>query len=276
MKPEVTKERITPTKAGQYLALNNGNRNLRQRVVEQLARDMEAGRWRFTGDPIRFDTDGVLIDGQHRLAASVLAKKPFDTLVVRGVDHGVQTVVDSGVKRTMGDVLKLRGETNTYALGSLLNLCWRYENDLLRHGTASSTGPTHTELLDYLAKNPGVRDALLVGAAVERGIPLSRTYIACIYYQASKVLDVEDVEDFFNKLGTGAGLEPDSPILALRTWALKRAGERDKPRGHIYVATIIKALNWWLEGRPVLRGGSIRWRSGGAQREDFPTIHAPD
>ena len=34
-------------------------------------------------------------------------------------------------------------------------------------------------------------------------------------------------------------------------------------------ALIIKAFNFWREGRTV---NHLRWRSGGAYREDFPTI----
>jgi hypothetical protein len=39
------------------------NRGVRPSVVAAYARDMLAGKWYISGDPIRFDVKGNLIDG---------------------------------------------------------------------------------------------------------------------------------------------------------------------------------------------------------------------
>jgi hypothetical protein len=47
-----------------------------------------------THQGIALDTDGVLIDGQHRLAAAVEADQPVDMLVITGVDAATFDVLD--------------------------------------------------------------------------------------------------------------------------------------------------------------------------------------
>ena len=41
---------VTPKMAIRWLEANQGNRNIRERVVTAYARDMLAGRWRLTGE----------------------------------------------------------------------------------------------------------------------------------------------------------------------------------------------------------------------------------
>jgi hypothetical protein len=99
-------ETITPTKAKKILAETNvDNRSMRRTVVERYARDMANGNWRLTSDPIKFDADGRLIDGQHRLQACVEAGKSFKTAVAYGVEVIAKEAMDTGLRRTFADVL---------------------------------------------------------------------------------------------------------------------------------------------------------------------------
>ena len=52
-------------------------RNRRRDTVTAYAEDMAAGRWKENGETIKFDSEGRLIDGQHRLAAVVKANTPI-------------------------------------------------------------------------------------------------------------------------------------------------------------------------------------------------------
>lgn len=61
--PTMTHRHITPRIAKTMLSHNTGNRPLRKAVVQRYATDMENGDWQDNGDPIRFDTNGRLIDG---------------------------------------------------------------------------------------------------------------------------------------------------------------------------------------------------------------------
>ncbi|NUN01320.1 MAG: hypothetical protein HUU41_09415 [Bryobacteraceae bacterium] len=59
---------ITPELARQWLERNVRNRPISENTVIAYGLDMLEGRWQYDGAPIRFDTDGNLIDGQHRLS----------------------------------------------------------------------------------------------------------------------------------------------------------------------------------------------------------------
>ena len=106
----VRTERVTPTKAAEWLAKHNiKNRRLRKRHVSMLASDMSAGRWRMTHEAIGFDESGRLIDGQHRLSAVVESGKPQEFLVVRKLPEGTQLFVDNGCRRSLADAATFEG-----------------------------------------------------------------------------------------------------------------------------------------------------------------------
>jgi len=62
---------ITPTKAAEYLEANTSNRPLSSATVKSFAEAMSRGDWMVTHQGIAFSAAGVLVDGQHRLAAIV-------------------------------------------------------------------------------------------------------------------------------------------------------------------------------------------------------------
>src|SRR5688572_25165711 len=94
---------ITPNMAEAMLGKNFKNRNVSKGLVQAYARDMLSEDWRFTGEAIKFDVTGKLIDGQHRLLACVKAGVNFRSLVLRGLEPEAQEVLDSGRVRTAGD-----------------------------------------------------------------------------------------------------------------------------------------------------------------------------
>lgn len=100
-------EDITPAIAKEYLKFNTDNyrkmTHMSRRVIKRYADDMVNGRWELNGVPICFGKNGVLKDGQHRLAAIIMANVTVKMAVVRGVDDHV-TIYDIGKKRTNMDI----------------------------------------------------------------------------------------------------------------------------------------------------------------------------
>lgn len=257
---------IGPSEAKLMLAGNIDNRRLRPGVVSRYARDMACGNWKFNGDAIRFNGDGTLLDGQHRLLACIESGTVFKTLVIRGLSHDDRATLDTGAKRSMTDVLRWRGETSQALLAAIISWCLRYETGNFRN---PQFGPSHSEQLDWLSENPGVRGSMNVGREVRRqGVPISASILASVHYETSR-FDQADADMFMEALGSGAGLDPGSPILALRNWATRVSDRRDKPSTLVFSAVTIKAMNAWREGRTV---SSIGWRAGGSQAEKFPTL----
>lgn len=99
-----TIERIDRDRAVEYLQKRAPHqRPIRISHIESLAGDMTRGEWDFTGEPIIFDDNGQLIDGQHRLEAVLLSGVSLDFVVTRGVAAKSYRNIDRGVTRSVAD-----------------------------------------------------------------------------------------------------------------------------------------------------------------------------
>jgi hypothetical protein len=98
---------ITPEMAKEMLKKNVSNRAIRKVVVKGYADDMLAGAWRTTHQGIAFNSNGDLVDGQHRLSAIVLANKPIEMLICTYAENfgATNSPLDMHVKRTVSDIL---------------------------------------------------------------------------------------------------------------------------------------------------------------------------
>lgn len=114
---------ITPELAKDILENhNNLNRNRNKEHVKALLYNMKQGTWRFNGDTIRFDKDGELIDGQHRLAALVEFGKPLPMIVVKGFDKETIKTIDQEIKpRNLADLFKMNGVKDAVAVSAIIN-----------------------------------------------------------------------------------------------------------------------------------------------------------
>jgi hypothetical protein len=84
-------------------------------LVARYAREIAAGRWKPNGETIKFTMDGVLLDGQHRLAAVALAGVGIETTVVWGLDPDCFDTIDSGRPRSAADMLAIQGIPNRFS-----------------------------------------------------------------------------------------------------------------------------------------------------------------
>lgn len=82
---------VTPKRAKAWLGNNGHHRKVKKATVARYAERIEQGAWLLNGKTIVLDRNGRLIGGQHRLHACVKSGKPFQTLVVWGVDPAVLT-----------------------------------------------------------------------------------------------------------------------------------------------------------------------------------------
>lgn len=262
--PTTTRYLITPGVAAQWLQnANTHNRALRERHVDALAGAMLRGEWVDNGDPIRFCTQGVLRDGQHRLAAIVQAGRPITAFVTTGLPPQSQITMDTGARRLFADILKLEGYSDTLALAALVNRVYRWESGQVR---SVQLKPSHQQLLQILARHPELPDALPAGKRISHVTGLSTSLGAFAWWLFS-MISREDAAVFVNRLVDGVGLESGSPILALRRVVLKNAAARAKHPDFVMLAMVIKAWNAYRVGRPM---HTLAFKSGGAAPESFP------
>lgn len=243
---------------------NESNRGIAWLVVEKYARDMKNNAWALNGQTLKFGKSGRLLDGQHRLQASVQSETSFPAIVVRGLDDAVFDTFDLGSRRAIGDVLRDRSEVNTSTLGAALRQLW-----LLQHGLIQSRGaaPTIAELLDFLEQNPELRDSVRLQHKI-RDITAPTTILA-LHYLFTRV-DKAKADRFLDRLSDGAELSPRHPILTLRDQLMRARSERkitisDAERA----AWTIKAWNAFYQERTV---ATLKWQQLGPRKEAFPGI----
>lgn len=105
--------------------IDDKQRRLAKGRMTQIRRDIEKGRWENTGDPLRFSTEGTLIDGQHRLTAFCYNEKVDllkDMTIVILKTRSALDVVDIGKSRTVNDIRRMTGRDYlpTRAIGGIL------------------------------------------------------------------------------------------------------------------------------------------------------------
>ncbi len=265
---DITVEIISPQQAKMMLETSIGNRTTKRHHIEALARDMLAGRWKLTGDALKFDVDGNLNDGHHRLLASIKSNTSFKTAVVRGIGKDVHSVLDTGKSRSFADELKMRGETNAASLAALTQLTWRYDHESL----ASPYGPSRQELVSYLEAHPSLRHATSISSSVATRTLVRAAAFSATYFIAARDVGVDEAEGWRNRLLTDSGFSEGDPVLALRRYATRvKAVTRDRPDTIEWFALTNKSFNYWLKGKPITM---LIWRRGGAMAEDFPRIAA--
>lgn len=165
-------ETITPDAAMEFLTrppavLSDGKplmqRPLKESHVERLALAIERGEWMLTPQGIVVATDGGVLDGQHRLHAIVLAEQTVDMFVTYGVSADVFAVLDTGIVRTAADVMRTKGEKNSFHLASAAKLlfCYNgYRAELAKNPEAKANWPgwargkpTHVQLAGVVDDN---------------------------------------------------------------------------------------------------------------------------
>ena len=269
--PTIAFEEIGPDEARDLINLNPRNRNLRLGRVEQYARDMRAGNWLPTGEPIQITPDGTLLNGQHRLHAVIEADMMIMFPVMRNVPADYQIVSDAGLNRQFSDILKLQfGESDTVALAAAVRQVHTYRLTGKLGSPALGRTPTHAELIATYEAEVGLGDSIAFGRLVGKAhLATPRGLGAALHYLFAQA-DPNEAGPYFRLVVSGELLPTDSPIYALRR-ALDRHDRQPSANGRAtHVAALhIKAFNYWREGRSVR---AITWHGGGTRDEPFPRI----
>jgi hypothetical protein len=259
---------ITPEIAEKWIGQNTHNRRSRDRKITQYAEDMQAGRWNINGETIIFANTGRLLDGQNRLLAIIEGNTPMVSLVVRGVADATQETMDTGAARTLADTLRLRRETNVYVLASALRKCVAYERTGVPYGPRHQT--SNNQALEFLNRHGDLRRSVTFSSRRGAGAEiLQKTDIAALHFLFS-VVDEDIATDFFEQIGSGAGLAEDSPIFTLRNRMLReRASDLKRVPPIMATAFIVKAFNAFYNGDRLMQ---LTWRV----KEPFPRIVGSD
>ena len=226
------------------------NRKVSIPRVQRMARDMVNDNWKFTGDTIKLDETGFVVDGQHRLLAIFLSGAKLHMALLSGADSATQLVVDTGRPRTAADQLGIRGAKHarhTSAAGSLL-LRWR-SGQIMN----SQFQPTITEITQFVEETPAVVEGATMAMRVLTHIKHAPvTSLIAAYVEACDKVTPELRDYFFQRLERGDELAVHDPILTLRNTFNRYSPERPVPFRMIgRLWQIVHAWNKWREGEKI-------------------------
>jgi len=258
--------KITPALAAILLKLNWKNRPIDTATVRILARDMKNEGWDLTGDTIRVDNTGALLDGQHRLEGIVESGKDIETLIVFGVRPESQRNMDTNKKRTAGNMLALAGEdaVTSVPLAQALANVLAYEAGRYTAIGAAGNLYTHIEIEKVLAVCGSIRESIPFAAGTKPLIPAGISIFA--HYYASAV-NKEMADAFWAQLESELGFEITSPVYQLHRKLNDHRNKVNRLSRKEIVAYIILAFNLYVQGKTVTK---LVWRTKGKNPQPFP------
>lgn len=246
---------ITPEIAAEMLAYNTNNRPLSKGHVKNLAAEMKRGAWLFAPNPIMFSDKGRLMDGQHRLSAIVESGCAVEAVVAFGVFDEVFGKIDTGRRRTAGDVFAINGVPNYSGMASATKWLYLYNNGLSA-GTGGSAGHaasnlTNADLYEYYLQLADLQKSRVVLDWWGRNsLPNPTVALAAHYICAGK--NRAEADAFFEAVANGIGFTSKSdPAYKLREKLTRSNGEKVIPRN--VFAYIIQAWNAMRQHRKTAR-----------------------
>jgi len=258
---------ITPEYATQLLQKEHEGQ-LRRRTekhVQNLARIMSEGNWQdLNGDTIVIDTDGNVIDGQHRLLAVIESKKVIVTLLVEGVRPEAYYSIDLQAKsRGLRDVLSIEGYVNCSSLSTTLRSVWFFRRDI--GGKGSRILPAIQDLVRLLNSDiEGFVNAVKATHGTQSILACGQA--AFLYYLFAEI-NVDDAKRFFKFLVTGVGFSEDNAIRLLRDRLMADYYSKSKLPKVEKLGLCIVAWNAFRTGKRVRQ---LRWKRHDGNKLPLP------
>lgn len=257
---------ITPEMALQLLRRNPSNRPLDKSLIAQMVSQIRAGDWKVTHQGIALDgplDTGNVLDGQHRLNAIVKSGVATQLLVFESVPRETFSVLDTGKRRTGGDVLALEGERDTTLLAAVIRHVHLFRTVPSGSWVGSGSRLTNKEVLgSFQRQATEFRLAAKQGRLLGKELGLIPTAGATAYFLTVEAAPEARVDEWMRGLITQANLAPDDARLAfIKVMNSLRSGgsarRRTDTRGQI--GLYVKAWNAWVSGKPVK---SLRLQKG--------------
>lgn len=262
---------VTPADAKQILMAMPVQRPVRQSHVARMAAAMKSGRWLKIHQGIAFDTNGRLIDGQHRLNAIIAADVAVPLRVNFNEPKESFSVLDRHERRVLADDLvtsgSISGRQDSKILAAAIRIVVFY--DAGQHpGLArkSSSGKdavpvTHDEAWAALDRHQHLRAAVAYAMSRKPILPRGITAgLGALFMDANP----DKAREFLDAVLIGDGVHVGDPAYALREF-LTRGHLLSKNRPAIIVGTV-RAWNSYVKKQPLSKIDTVL-RTG-----EFPRV----
>lgn len=257
---------VNPSQAQAWLLKNTVNRPISKRIINYLVDQIRKNKWELTTDAIGFDTNGNLINGQHRLTAITLTGKTLPVLMASGLDPDAFNVIDTGKVRTSGDILGAHGYSSSHHKSAIIKFVMAFKKGYQSVGSSKSTGRTemnisNQDVLNYANKHKKeLAEAYDISVqSIKKFKGLKQRVIGGMYWILSEI-DREYAISFFHQLSTGVGLKADDAIHVLREKLIADLGAKKKYPESDKIAWIVLAWNHFRKGNKLKK---IQWAGTG-------------
>lgn len=245
---------LTPDKAKEFINTSKRNRNISATVAKRYALLIEHDEWMSNNaQPIIFDWNGRLRDGQHRCEAVIISGKSILVDIAHNVNPDAIRSVDCGKLRTPGDTLimenKERRPDFKYAMpiAAALRIVYNHleGNIYLRDKVDNDT------IYELFEEHPKIMDSAEL--ICSRRTLTSRAILCSLHYITKYVLNTNEIADeFFSKFISGENLKSGDPVLVLRNKFInhKSAG-KSYIRPNFVISCIIKTWEAHRNGQKI-------------------------
>lgn len=243
---------VGPDDAAWALDRNGNNRKMSRSVWNRYAAAMTAGKWLdMHPDPLLFNGDGQLMNGQHRLRA-IWASGVHVVMLVRTMQHREMVMaIDSGYKRVAADQIRLfcGKQVDSVLLASIR--LWDVDNNCIISDRSKRMNRTPQEIIDLIDAHQmeiGVADRIMNHKVA--GVAIAA--VGCALLVAAKArgkMVGEFAEDLLQVV-------PHSRTIAfLRSWLVAPATLKMNSSAKYMMAyeRTVTAIDYWLAGRELSR-----------------------
>jgi hypothetical protein len=252
------------------ISILNGEHLINQRKQSRthknrLAAEIGDGNWYATHQGIAVAADGYLFDGQHRVETVATSGLPIATWVTWDANEATFPVIDTGKRRTAGDVLYMTaGVANANQVASVIRLLDDY--DTTRDHTKWYNKQLSNEQIRKLLVNEykvgPVGDAFKIAQTVctHANVHLSRVAVAAVTFVALRAWPDGPIREFWN---SSKGKTPDRyyldkyavtdldrhPAATLQSWGAawgaRVSNEKRQSKGQKNTEHFVIALKAW-------------------------------
>ena len=270
--PELTMEyvEVTPEMAWDFLSRTTiKNRFITQSVVHKYARRIMAERWCVTGEALKFDDKGNLLDGQHRLWGFIetgLESAVF--LCMYNIPASSQSHIDTPKPRTPSNTLEMEGVPDPKVAAATVRMMNEYQNGLMPGSGSWRVALDNQGIFDYTVAHPDVVASASHIADTkglkDLGKPATIAFTHCITNRLNPTI----AEDFWRRVAEADYDGIGDPVQRLRErLIIARRQPHSTVSPTMTAALIFKAWNAAVRGRTI---GNLNWVQRGEKMEKFP------
>jgi len=215
---------------------DNSRIKIRDDHARALARDIKHNHYLPTAESVDFDVRGFLQNGQHRLAAIIIADEPCLIYCTWNVATESKFVIDSGLKRGTADKLrplatkKINSKTTAVCRACIL-------------GVRTRVRITDSEIAEFLMAH---EDTI---AWVQRQLPNARSDVQAVVVKGALWYGKEAVAGFCEKFYKSIFPTEKDPVRLLSKWLERSRSSGSQVHPVAVYKKALSALEHYINGK---------------------------